>query len=167
LTSTARDRVAVSRDAITFRAGTDADYDFQRLLYHDARAEEMKHFPFDEPQKNAFLDWQFECQWKHYREHYPTCDWQIILAEGRPVGRLLVDRWKDQIRIVDIALLSEMRGRGIGGQLMSEILGEGRRTGKPVTIHVEVFNPAMKLYERLGFNAEATSGAYVFMKWTP
>lgn len=157
----------ITRDEISFRAGTDEDYDFQRILYHDGRAEEMKHFPFDEVQKRTFLDWQFECQWKHYREHYPTCEWKIVVHAGRPIGRLLIDRWRDQIRIVDIALLSSVRGNGIGRMLMEEILEEGRRSDKPVTIHVEVFNPALRLYERLGFQQVDTSGAYHLMRWTP
>lgn len=161
------DRVAVSRGAITFRPGTDDDYDFQRVLYHQARAEEMLNFPFDDAQKRAFLDWQFECQWKHYREHYPTCDWRIVLRGGEPVGRLLIDRWADQIRIVDIALLSDVRGAGIGTMLMQEVLDEGRAAGKPVTIHVEVFNPAQRLYKRLGFDPVDTSGAYTLMRWSP
>lgn len=165
--SSTGDRAAISRGAITFRAGTDGDYDFQRRLYHDARAEEMKHFPFEDAQKKAFLDWQFDCQWNHYREHYPTCDWRIIESNGVPVGRLLIDRWPDQIRVVDIALVSEMRGGGIGSMLMQEILDEGRASGKPVTIHVEVFNPAQTLYQRLGFQQVDTSGAYHLMRWSP
>lgn len=164
-----RDRggLAVSRDAIGLRPGTEADYEFQRVLYHDVRAEEMRHFPFDEVQKRTFLDWQFDCQWKHYREHYPTCQWQIITREGQPIGRLLVDRWPDQIRIVDIALLASTRGKGIGSMLMAEILEEGQRAAKPVTIHVEVFNPAQQLYQRLGFKQVDTSGAYHLMRWSP
>jgi GNAT superfamily N-acetyltransferase len=159
--------IAISRDAIVLRPGVDADYEFQRQLYHDVRAEEMRHFPFDESQKRTFLDWQFECQWKHYRQHYPTCDWRIILLEGRPIGRLLVDRWADQIRIVDIALVATARGSGIGSMLMKEILEEGQSSGKPVTIHVEVFNPAQQLYQRLGFKQVDTSGAYHLMRWSP
>lgn len=159
--------LTIPRDAIVLRRGTEEDYDFQRVLYHDVRAEEMQHFPFDDAQKRAFLDWQFDCQWKHYRAHYPTCDWRIIVRDGQPIGRLLVDRWPDQIRIVDIALVSSARGSGVGSMLMEEILEEGRRSQKPVTIHVEVFNPAQRLYQRLGFQQVDTSGAYHLMRWSP
>lgn len=157
----------VQRDAITLRPSTDADYDFMRVLYHSVREEEMKHFPLNEEQKVAFLDWQFDCQWKHYRAHYPTCDWRVILRDGEPVGRLLVDRWPDQIRIVDIAILSTARGSGLGTMLMNEVLEEGRRANTPVTIHVEVFNPAQSLYQRLGFKQVDSSGAYHLMRWSP
>ncbi|HEX6179035.1 MAG TPA: GNAT family N-acetyltransferase [Thermoanaerobaculia bacterium] len=153
--------------AFSLRAATDADYDFMRLLYHSSRDEEMKLFPFTEEQKLTFLDWQFQCQWAHYREHYPTCDWKIIEIDGAPVGRLLVDRWSDQIRIVDVALMTGARGKGVGSRLMREVMAEGKAAGKPVTIHVEVFNPAQQLYKRLGFEQADSSGAYHLMRWTP
>jgi len=61
------------------------------------------------------------------------------------------NRQPDQILIVDIAVLPEYRGAGIGSVLMSEILNESRQTGKPVRLHVEIFNPALAWYDRLGF----------------
>jgi ribosomal protein S18 acetylase RimI-like enzyme len=155
------------RDAVALRLATDADYDFMRVLYHSTRAEEMLHFPFDDSQKNAFLDWQFSMQWKHYAEHYPTCERSIIEVDGVAAGRLYVDRWKVEIRVVDIALLPEFRDRGIGAALMREVMEQARAANKQVSIHVEVFNPARALYDRLGFVEVDTSGAYALMRWTP
>jgi hypothetical protein len=37
----------------------------------------------------------------------------------------------------------------------------------PATIHVERFNPALHLYERLGFRLAEDKGVYYFMKWLP
>lgn len=161
------DRAAVTGGAISVRPATADDYDFQRLLYHDTRAEEMTQFPFNDEQKVAFLDWQFSLQHTHYQQHYPGCEWNIIEQDGKPIGRLIVDRWRDQIRIVDIALMAERRGTGIGSSLLRELLDEGRASGLPVTIHVESMNPAMRLYHRLGFVKRDTSGAYDLMRWTP
>jgi ribosomal protein S18 acetylase RimI-like enzyme len=153
--------------AVTLRAATPRDYDFMRLLYHSTRAEELAQFPFDERQKVAFLDQQFAAQYQHYGIHYPTCERNIIEHDGEPVGRLWIDEWKDQIRLVDIALVPQWRGSGIGTRLLREVLERGRRAGKPVTIHVEAYNPALRLYERLGFENVDTNGVYYLMKWTP
>lgn len=152
---------------IQLRPATDADYAFMRYLYGLARTEEMQHFPFSEEQKAAFLDQQFAAQYEHYRVHYPTCERNIIEQGGRAIGRLWIDEWKDQIRLVDIALLPESRGSGIGTSLVEQILARGAAAGKPVTIHVESFNPAMRLYERLGFVPIDTNGVYRLMKWMP
>lgn len=153
--------------AITLRAAEEADYDFMRQLYAATRAEEMKQFPFDEAQKAAFLDAQFAAQFEHYTIHYPTCERNIVLEDGVPVGRLWIDEWRDQIRLVDIALVPEKRGSGIGTTLVRSILERGAAIGKPVTIHVEAYNPALHLYERLGFVQVDTNGVYLLMRWTP
>ena len=90
-----------------------------------------------------------------------------ILVAGELAGRLYVHRREREIRIMDIALLPEFRGRGIGTKLLNEILMEGERTGRPVTIHVESFNPARRLYERLGFTRVASNGVYLLLEWKP
>ena len=102
----------------------------------------------------------------HYEEYYPQCQFLVIELEGRPIGRLYIDRGEDDIRITDIALLPEFRGRGIGRMLMEEDPGGGRGTGKRVTIHVEHDNPARRLYDRLGFRHVDTNGVYHLMEWS-
>jgi ribosomal protein S18 acetylase RimI-like enzyme len=153
--------------AVTLRPATDSDYDFMRRLYHSTRAEEMKYFPYDEAQKIEFLDQQFSAQFQHYGLHYPTCERNIIERDGQPIGRIWIDEWKDQIRLVDIALVDECRGSGIGTALVRDVLARGEAAGKAVTIHVEGFNPALRLYQRLGFQHVDTNGVYFLMKWTP
>jgi ribosomal protein S18 acetylase RimI-like enzyme len=89
------------------------------------------------------------------------------MLEGEPAGRILIDEWTSEIRLVDIALMPAARARGIGTKLVGEVLERGAAAGKPVTIHVEAFNPALHLYERLGFEQVDTNGVYLLMKWTP
>ena len=153
--------------AVTLRPATDADYAFMRRLYGSTRAEEMEHFPFGQAEKDAFLDQQFAAQYEHYRIHYPTCERNIVEKDGKAIGRLWVDEWRDQIRLVDVALMAEHRGSGIGTQLLRDVLARGAAAGKPVTIHVEAYNPALHLYRRLGFEQVDTNGVYYLMKWTP
>jgi ribosomal protein S18 acetylase RimI-like enzyme len=157
----------VHRDAVTLRPATDADYDFMRRLYASTREEELKQFPFDDAQKQEFLSQQFSAQYEHYRLHYPTCERNIVEKDGQPIGRFWIDEWRDQIRLVDIALIAQWRGSGIGTELVRSVLDRGARAGKPVTIHVESFNPALHLYERLGFEKVDTNGVYYLMRWTP
>ncbi|HEX8169727.1 MAG TPA: GNAT family N-acetyltransferase [Thermoanaerobaculia bacterium] len=153
--------------AVTLRDATGDDYDFMRRLYHATREEEMTRFPFNEAQKVAFLDQQFAAQYQHYETHYPNCERNIVLRDGRPIGRIWIDEWTDQIRLVDIALMPEARAQGIGTKLVRDVLDRGAAAGKPVTIHVEAFNPARHLYQRLGFEQIDTNGIYLLMQWTP
>ena len=155
------------RSSIAFRPTVQADTPFLCHLYGTTREDEMQLVPWTPEQKAAFLDMQFHAQAAHYTEFYPQCQFLVIELEGRPIGRLYIDRGEDDIRITDIALLPEFRGRGIGRMLIKEILAEGRGTGKRVTIYVEHYNPARRLYDRLGFRHVDTNGVYHLMEWSP
>jgi ribosomal protein S18 acetylase RimI-like enzyme len=108
---------------------------------------------------------QFAAQAQYYREHYPNTSFDVIVLDGRPVGRLYVARWTGEIRIVDIALLPEFCNRGIGTRVLRDLQVEAAAAGKPLRIHVERFNPALRLYERLGFRQLEDKGVYLFLEW--
>lgn len=127
----------------------------------------MRLVPWTSEQKSAFLDMQFTAQKLHYEQYYSDCEFLVIEVEGNPIGRLYIDRGDEDIRIIDIALLPEVRGRGIGRVLIGEILEEGQATRKRVSIHVEHDNPARRLYDRLGFQHVDTNGVYHLMEWRP
>src|SRR5438045_3518923 len=153
-------------DAVTrLRPIVATDTPFLLALYASTRAEEMAMVPWTEEQKRAFLEMQFEAQASHYAKHYVGAEFLIIEENNAPIGRLYVHRQPHDIRIVDISLMPEHRGKGIGSRLLREILDEGARTNTPVTIHVEDFNPAMRLYERLGFQRKGLHGVYHLMEW--
>lgn len=154
------------RDSIRFRATTPDDVPFLRQVYGSTREEEMRQVPWNADEKTAFVDMQFAAQKSHYETFYPQCDFQVIELAGKPIGRLYVDRGDTDIEIVDIALLPEYRGRGIGKMLLEEILEEGRASGKDVSIYVEHYNPARHLYDRLGFQHVDTNGVYHRMLWS-
>ena len=153
------------RETIRFRPATPADVPFLRHLYGTTRQDEMQHVPWTDAQKAAFLDMQFSAQKKHYEEFYPNCQFLVIELAGEPIGRLYIDRGDEDIEIVDIALLPQFRRRGIGRMLLEEIIEEGRATSKTVTIYVEHFNPARRLYDRLGFRHVDTNGVYHLLEW--
>jgi GNAT superfamily N-acetyltransferase len=143
------------------------DTAFLYRVYTGTRAEELAVTDWNDVQKEAFLISQFEAQHRYYQEHYAGAAFQIILHEGQPIGRLYLAHWPDELRVVDIALLSSYRNQGIGTTILGAILSEGQRLSLPVRIHVERFNPAMRLYTRLGFRQIADKGVYYLMERSP
>jgi ribosomal protein S18 acetylase RimI-like enzyme len=123
--------------------------------------------PWGDADKEAFLRMQFEAQRRHYTTYYPAAAHDVVLVDGEPAGRLYVDRGEQEICVVDIALLPEYRGRGIGADLLTPILDEADAAGKTVSIHVEHSNRARRLYERLGFVEVADQGVYALLERTP
>jgi GNAT superfamily N-acetyltransferase len=153
---------------VELRPAGQADQEFLCRVYGSTRTDELTLVDWTEAQKEAFVRHQFEAQDRHYREHYPTAAFDVIVEDGEPIGRLYVDRWPEEIRVMDIALLPEHRGNGVGTALLGGLLDEAAASGKAVSIHVEQFNPAMRLYLRLGFAPVGVeSGIHVLMRWTP
>ena len=74
----------------------------------------------------------------HHSQAYPDASSEVIEVDGTPAGRLYLAVWPTEIRIVDITLLPEYRGHGIGGALLRQVLEQGRASGCSVSIHVEL-----------------------------
>lgn len=144
-----------------------ADDPFLLAVYASGRAQEMAMVPWDEAQKAAFLQMQFEAQRQHYIAHYPTAEHLIVQYGGQPVGRLWVDRHADRIHVLDLTILPEHRNRGIGSTVLRSLRAEAAVSKLPLTIHVESFNPSRRLFERLGFAEKSESGFHVLMEWRP
>ena len=149
------------------RPRTDADLPFLRELYARSRAEELAQVPWTEHAKRAFLDDQFGKQHAHYLQHYPSAQWWIVICGGAPVGRLYVAQTTGDLRVMDVTLDSAHRNRGVGTALMRGLLRYSDAQSLQATLHVEPFNPAMRLYLRLGFAHAETRGVYHFMRRPP
>ncbi|MGH9722463.1 MAG: GNAT family N-acetyltransferase [Bryobacteraceae bacterium] len=154
-------------EGTTLRPIRPEDEPFLREVYAGTRAEEMALVNWDESQKRAFVNMQFDAQHRYYTDQFRGAEFLIVEQDGRPIGRLYLDRPEEEIRIIDIALLPEKRNSGIGTALIREVLREGAEAAKPVRIHVEQFNPARRLYNRLGFTEIGTNGVYFLMEWRP
>jgi ribosomal protein S18 acetylase RimI-like enzyme len=150
---------------LSFRRIAEADLPFLLRVYASTRAEELAATPMTEAMKDAFLAEQFHLQHAHYQKYYPEADWLVTLRAGEDIGRLYIERWPSQHRIIDIAFLPEHRGKGYGEALLRDLMDEAAAAGKDVSIHVEKFNPAMRLYRRLGFVVEEDKGVYDLMRW--
>src|SRR5262245_36223948 len=151
---------------VHFRPIRPDDAAFLYEVYASTRTEELALVDWDEAHKAAFLHQQFTAQHQFYQERYTQTDFLLILRDAVPVGRLYVARWQDEIRIVDIALLPPSRNASIGSAILRDLLAEAA-AHKPVRIQVEKFNPALRLYERLGFAPIEDKGVYLFMEWSP
>jgi ribosomal protein S18 acetylase RimI-like enzyme len=110
---------------------------------------------------------QFELQQEHYRRAFEGAETSIVLLAGDPAGSLIVQHTAEGIRLVDIALLPEVRGRGIGRTLIQRLLERARVDGKPVRLQVTRGNPALRLYADLGFERIGESEIYFEMEWLP
>jgi len=160
------DLMSDSNQSVTLRPSAPSDQDFLFAVYASTRQDELSLSAWDEKQKLAFVEMQFNAQNQQYRMSYPEAETNLILIDQRPIGRMIVDDG-DQLTLVDIALLPEYRGQGIGSRLIAALLEKASATGKPVSLHVLRYNRAVQLYSRLGFSIIGEDEMYFRMKWTP
>jgi ribosomal protein S18 acetylase RimI-like enzyme len=155
--------------SLFLRPITEPDKELLKRIYGSTRLKEMEMVPhWKESEKTAFIQQQFEAQHVYYQDNYKGAYFWVIEKTGIPIGRLYLhpEYSKNSIRIIDITLLPEFRRQGIGEQLLKDIIALGCKTGRPVSIHVESFNPAINLYKRLGFRiVDEKNGVYYLMEW--
>jgi ribosomal protein S18 acetylase RimI-like enzyme len=152
---------------ISYRPMTDGDLPFLAALYAAIRAEEVAASGWPGETQRQFLAQQFGAQHHHYVTYYPDAERLVIERAGVPIGRLYVEEWTREFRIIDIALVPAEQGRGIGAAILRDALAWAGGRGKAVSIHVEKNNPAMHLYRRLGFATVEDKGVYDLLEWRP
>ncbi|SRR6266700_1315135 len=154
---------------ISLRPVNNADDDFLLSVYASTREAELAQVPWSQEQKDAFVRMQFVAQKQHYAATYPKASHEIICMneDASPVGRIYLDRGAAAFNILDITVLPQHRNAGIGSFLLRQIMAEAVACGKPVTIYVESFNPALALFAGLGFQKDQEKGFHFLMKWSP
>jgi ribosomal protein S18 acetylase RimI-like enzyme len=147
---------------VVLRPATEGDEPFLYRVFQSTRERELEML--DPQQREIFAHHQYTAQRTHYHAYFPDSRHDIILHGSEAIGRLWVDRQPDHILILDIAILPEARSKGIGTLLLQELIEEASRECKVLRIHVEQFNPALRLYQRLGFETKDTNGVYFLME---
>ena len=148
---------------LCLRPAQDGDLPFLAALYASTRERELEPVPWTAAEKEAFLSFQFQCQHQHYRQNYHGARFDIVERDAEPIGRLYLAPLEGELRIMDIALVPSTQRHGIGTRLIEAVLARARAEGRSVSIHVERDNPALALYQRLGFEVREDRGVYLFL----
>lgn len=153
--------------AVNLRALQATDMAFIERLYAGSRAFEMSHSGWPAEQIAAFLGQQCHIQHTYYQTHYPDGQFLIIEHEGQAIGRLYLFWGQASLNLIDITLLPDYQGKGIGTALIQAQLHKVDAQGLGVDLFVEPYNPALRLYTRLGFYANGDSGVYQRLRRDP
>jgi ribosomal protein S18 acetylase RimI-like enzyme len=151
---------------IARRPATTLDDDFLLALYASTR-DDLDVLGWADEQRSAFCAAQCAVRRDAYRSAYPAGRDEIVEVNGVAVGRLLVDTTGDTVSVVDVALVPDARGQGIGSRLLGEVLEGARAEDRRVALYVLGSNPALRLYERLGFEVLGAQGLHLEMEWSP
>lgn len=154
-------------NSIELRPATADDEDFLLTVYKSCRGEDLRGLGWDEDRIREFLEMQYQAQRTFDQSDNAQATDEIILYAGNPVGRLLVNSEKHEVRCADLALLPEYRNRGVGAFIIRRLQKQAAAANKPLRLQVIRFSRAINLFERLGFNRTSETGTHFQMEWTP
>jgi ribosomal protein S18 acetylase RimI-like enzyme len=131
---------------VTWRDELPADETFVRRLIGETVIEELGARAWPASLREPLVEMQSRA-----RRLNAGAAGRIVLLDGEPAGWLAVAETEEEIRLVDIVIAPEHRGKGAGSVLLCELLAAADQSGKPVRLSVLTGSPAVRLYERLGF----------------
>lgn len=140
-----------TRSSVSLRPEHEKDEAFLLAVYTSTREAELALTGWDNAARQQFVEMQFKAMRQGYAAAFPRAEFSVILLDGHPVGRVVVNRTDREIRIVDMALLSEHRGKGIGTDLMQKWRAEAAQCRKPLRLRVVKDTRPVNWYKRLGF----------------
>ncbi|MEZ6135458.1 MAG: GNAT family N-acetyltransferase [Pirellulaceae bacterium] len=157
-----------SYPGVLLRASHESDYGALYRIFTASQRELMEAIHnLEDSQRESLMGMQFEAQQIHYRTQYPGAIFNVVVANEQVIGNFYTFRKESEVRLIDISLLPEYRNRGIGHALLKQLLDQSAAQSLWVSLHVSVGNPAIRLYERLGFISTSTHGVHVHMQWAP
>ena len=145
-------------DPIVLRTARPSDHDFLVALYASTRADEFAQLGWPVEMERAFMKMQFEAQRGDYERRHPGALCDIVELRRCPVGRLWVAQDARSLTVLDISIVAELRGQGIGTECLQRVLRRADLAGQDVELQVVAGNPAQHLYERLGFRPLGRGG---------
>jgi ribosomal protein S18 acetylase RimI-like enzyme len=152
---------------ISLRTAAANESEFLIRVYASTRAEEMAAWGWNPAQQAGFIQMQFHARRRGYAASYPSAETSVIFLNDVPVGSLTTFRSSSEFRVLDISLLSEYRGLGIGGELIGILISEAVHLKCTIRLSVVRGNRAARLYERLGFVATGGDVVYCEMEYLP
>lgn len=149
---------------ITVRPEDPQDEPFLFELYASTRQDELDAWGWPPEMRSAFLTLQFKAS-QGYHQAFPDAEFQIVLLDGVNAGRIVVNRTREELRLVDIALLPQHRNAGVGTALLQRYFGEAAATRIPFCLQVLKGNRAERFYRRLGFTQPRETETHLEMEW--
>lgn len=125
---------------LTFRAATEADVPFLLELRRQTMSEHLQRSGVEASDSERI---------ERVLANFDSAE--IILLSDRPIGLLKVVRSRDNWDLVQIQILPEKQGGGLGSSILTKLLADADQARVSVTLSVLRANPVRRLYERLGF----------------
>ena len=145
---------------VTTRAATEQDDAFLFGLFRDVRSVEFAQAALAPAQLDLLVNIQYAGQKQSYGAQYPAGN-EIVLLDGKPIGRMWLYRGPAEHHLVDLSLMAEFRNRGIGAALLREAIVAAGAAGVRLCCSVAATNEgSLRFHQRLGFQIVGRDEVY-------
>jgi ribosomal protein S18 acetylase RimI-like enzyme len=140
------DRMSVQ---IAFRRGSPQDFDYCAKLYFA---------------DTAIRELNLEAQIGGFRARWDAKEVRIVMRDGVDIGWLQTAAAGDALFLAQLFVDAAAQRQGIGTEVMRRVIAEAAHAGQAVTLGVVKTNPALRLYERLGFKVTHEDSRKFYMR---
>lgn len=154
-------------EGLHLRPATPADAPFLAALYRSTRWD-LRLIDGEEGFVESLMEQQQQAQTAGYGEACPDAFTFIIEKLGERIGRVMVLFGEQEVRILDISLIPEARGRGLGRAVLMALQRAAEQVKAPLTLCVWRHHPAARqFYASLGFQRVALDPVVEQLVWLP
>jgi len=139
---------------IHLREAGPADVDFARSLYFETMRGMIE----------SLFGWDQRHQEESFGRWFDLQEASIIVADGRDVGWIQIQTNEQEVFLGSLYVKPRMQRQGIGTHVLRELISRCRCSSKTLTLAVMNPNPAIHLYERLGFRVTHGDQYKVYMQ---
>jgi GNAT superfamily N-acetyltransferase len=141
---------------ISFRQALDQDFDYCKRLYFGEVEWIIKELQLDRSAQVA----SFQHQWV-------LAQVRIIALDDSDVGWLQNMTQEGEFFVAQMFVDRPFQRRGIGTEVMKRLIGEAAGLNQTMRLNVVKINPAVRLYERLGFEVVREDDRKFYMRRDP
>jgi GNAT superfamily N-acetyltransferase len=159
-----------TRGEVALRPETEWDGDFLYALFRSHTLPGFAGLPVSDAMKESLIRMQFDSRRATYRSQYPDALFAVLERDAVPFGSVIVDEaGNDAGRvawIVDLELMPDSRGGGIGSALMTSLVGWlGERCAVIRCTVLSGNEASLRMCRRAGFVAVAGDPPHVALEW--
>jgi GNAT superfamily N-acetyltransferase len=141
---------------IAFRPASPQDFDYCAKLYFAGMEQIIRQLNLD-----------MDAQVSSFQKQWEPAQVQLITLDATDVGWLQSITAEDALFLAQLFVDASVQRRGIGTEVMRRVIAEASRTGRAVELAVVKINPALRLYEKLGFKVTYEDDHKFYMRREP
>ena len=117
------------------------------------------------PYVEALWGWDAREQEERFRAQFEPSQIEVIQVDGRDVGYFRLEDFEDCVFLSGIYIGKGNRRKGIGSNVLAELMNRANKISKPLRLRVLLPNPAQRLYLKLGFRITDTTDSHIHMEF--